>query len=65
MWNNVSLLSDEYVQLESNLQTRAMINGLNAVHKGIEFEIEARIERRFSLGGFLTLGDYKYVLLYQ
>ena len=29
-------------------------------HKGIEFEIEARIERRLGLGGFLTLGDYKW-----
>jgi len=60
LWNNVSLLSDEYVQLESNLQTRAMINGLNSVHKGIELEFIARIDRNFTIGGFFLLGDYRW-----
>ena len=60
LWNNVSMLSDEYVQLESNLQTRAMINGLNAIHKGIEIEFNAQIDRIFSLGGFLLLADYRW-----
>jgi len=60
LWNNVSLLSDEYIQLENNLQTRAMINGLNAVHKGIELEFTARIDRYFNVGGFFLLGDYKW-----
>lgn len=60
LWNNVSLLSDEYVQLENNLQTRAMINGLNAIHKGIEFEFNARIDRNFSVGGFFLFADYRW-----
>ncbi|HDO28197.1 MAG TPA: TonB-dependent receptor [Bacteroidetes bacterium] len=60
LWSNVSLLSDEYVQLESNLQTRALINGLNAVHQGIELEAKANLSRNFKLGAFMTLGDYRW-----
>jgi outer membrane receptor for monomeric catechols len=60
LWGNVSLLSDEYVQLEDNLQTRAMINGLNARHMGIEAEVKANVHRNVRLGGFLLLGDYRW-----
>lgn len=57
---NASLLSNEYVQLEDNTQTRAMVNGLNAIHKGIENEVKAKIGRNISLGGFFSLGDFKW-----
>ncbi len=60
LWGNVSLLSDEYVQLENNLQTRAMINGLNARHMGLEAEVKASVHRNIRLGGFLLLGDYRW-----
>jgi len=60
LWGNVSLLSDEYVQLESNVQTRALINGLNARHEGIELETKADIGRNFKIGGFLLLADYRW-----
>ncbi len=59
-WGNVSLLSDEYVQLESNLQSRAMINGLNALHKGIEAEFNVKIDPRARLGAFALLADYRW-----
>ena len=57
---NVSLLSNEYVQLEDNTQTRAMVNGLNAIHKGIENEVKVKIGRNLSLGGFFSIGDFKW-----
>jgi hypothetical protein len=60
LWGNVSVLSDEYVQLENNLQTRAMINGLNARHMGLEAELKASVHRNIRLGGFLLLGDYRW-----
>jgi len=60
LWNNVSLLSNEYVQLEDNTQTRAMVNGLNAIHKGVEGELEYKINNRFKMGGFVSLGNYTW-----
>ncbi|NOX87251.1 MAG: TonB-dependent receptor [Chlorobi bacterium] len=60
LWSNVSLLTDEYVQLESNLQTRALINGLDAVHQGIELEAKAKPIRNLKLGAFLMLGDFRW-----
>ncbi len=59
-WQNVSMLSNEYIQLENNEQTRAMINGLNAVHMGIEANVSARLSKNLSLGGVLTLGNYRW-----
>lgn len=60
LWGNVSMLSDEYVQLENNLQTRAMINGLNARHMGLEAEVKANVHQNVRLGAFLLLGDYRW-----
>ncbi|MCB2208528.1 MAG: TonB-dependent receptor [Bacteroidetes bacterium] len=59
-WKNVSILSNEYIQLENNKQTRAMINGLNALHKGVEIETQFSINRKFKIGGIVSLGDYKW-----
>lgn len=56
-WRNVSILSNEYVQLENNLQSRAMINGLDALHKGIELELSARILENVRTGAMLNLAD--------
>lgn len=57
---NVSMLSNEYVQLEDNTQTRAMINGLNSLNKGVEFEIKYRIQQNISFGGWVSLGDFRW-----
>lgn len=59
-WNNVSMLSNEYVQLENNQQSRAMINGLNSLHKGIECEMQYRLNRTIKVAGFVSLGDYRW-----
>ncbi|MCF6170532.1 MAG: TonB-dependent receptor [Bacteroidales bacterium] len=59
-WNNVSLLSNEYVQLENNTQTRAMVNGLNAIHKGIEGEVKYMLNNQIQFGGIFSLGNYRW-----
>ncbi|MBN2639084.1 MAG: TonB-dependent receptor [Bacteroidales bacterium] len=60
-WDNVSLLSDQYVQLANNQQSRSMINGLNSLHKGIEGTIKYNISEKFTLGALFSLGDYKWL----
>ena len=57
---NVSMLSNEYVQLEDNTQTRAMIVGLISSHKGVEFEINFNIQRNLKFGGLLAIGDFSW-----
>lgn len=57
---NVSLLSNEYVQLENNSQTRAMINGLDAIHKGVEMELSLNLNRNIRAGGWASIGDFKW-----
>jgi hypothetical protein len=59
-WQNVSIISDEYVQLENNLQSRAMVNGLDALHKGIELELSARIQENIRIGAMLNLASYTW-----
>jgi len=57
---NVSTLSNEYVQLEDNTQTRAMIVGLNALHSGIEMEVMLKLNHNTKIGGMMMIGDYKW-----
>ncbi len=59
-WKNVSMLTNEYVQLENNLQTRAMINGLNSLHQGIEIETEYNVSKSLNIGVHISIGDYKW-----
>ena len=58
--NNISMLSNEYVQLEDNNQTRAMINGLSALNSGAEIEIQFEVNRKLKLGGWLSMGNFKW-----
>lgn len=58
-WKDVSFLSNEYIQLE-NGRTRAMVNGLDALHKGLELEAGHGITNNFSIGGLFSLGDWKW-----
>jgi hypothetical protein len=54
------MLSNEYIQLEDNTQTRAMVNGLNAVHKGVEATIGYRWKNRVDFNFFGSLGNYQW-----
>jgi len=59
-WGNVSMLSNEYIQLEDNTQTRAMINGLHSTHQGIETTVGIRIGENINLGLMGATGDYEW-----
>jgi outer membrane receptor for Fe3+-dicitrate len=60
LWRDKSLLSRENIQLENNAQTRALIRGLDALHKGLEFEGTAKLSRSLMLGSVLSLGDWRW-----
>lgn len=59
-WQDVSFLSNEYIQLENNNQSRAMVNGLDAIHFGTELESNYRINEKLTVGAFLSLGNWKW-----
>lgn len=59
-WKDVSLLSNPYIQIDSEVQTRSMINGLNALHKGLEFEIGTHFSDWLRLGAIVSVGDWKW-----
>ncbi len=54
------MLSYEYVQLEDNTQSRAMINGLNSLHAGVESTLSYRFKNGFKISAFASFGDYKW-----
>lgn len=58
--NNVSMLSNEYIQLENSDQTRAMIVGLNSLNKGIELDFNLDISRNIKVGGWASVGSFKW-----
>ncbi|MCB9015462.1 MAG: TonB-dependent receptor [Lentimicrobiaceae bacterium] len=60
LWQDKSLLSNENIQLDNNTQTRALIRGLDAVHKGIEVEIFAQPTSNFLIGSTFSAGDWKW-----
>ncbi len=55
-----NFLSNEYIQLENNTQTRAIVKGLDALHKGVELEISSNLLAGLQIGGFLSLGNWKW-----
>jgi len=57
---NVSMLTNEYIQLEDNTQTRAMVVGLEALNKGVEFETIWEINRNLKIGGWMAIGDFRW-----
>lgn len=61
LWEDKSLLSRENIQLENNQQTRALIRGLDAVHKGAEIEASTTLTHFFNVGVTFSYGDWKWV----
>ncbi len=57
---NVSMLTNEYVQLEDNTQSRTMINGLNALHKGVEVTADWTLSPVLKIGGMASFNDYRW-----
>lgn len=60
LWKDKSLLSRENIQLDDNAQSRALIRGLDALHKGIELEGAYRLNRDISIGSILSIGDWRW-----
>ena len=60
LWQDKSILSRENIQLDDNAQTRALIRGLDALHKGIELEGAYRLNRDISMGSILSIGDWRW-----
>lgn len=60
LWQDKSFLSNEYIQLENNTQTRALVTGLDAFHQGLELEIEHRFSDIFKIGGLVSVGHWKW-----
>lgn len=59
-WKDKSLLSYENIQLENNTSTRALIRGLNAVHMGIELEVNTLVSANLTLGTSASMGDWRW-----
>lgn len=60
LWQDKSLLSHENIQLASQWETRALIRGLDALHKGLEMEANYQLLNNFSLGVTASLGDWRW-----
>lgn len=59
-WEDKSLLSRENIQLENDQQTRALIRGLDALHKGVEIEANSTIFHNLDLGFTFSYGNWKW-----
>ena len=55
-WEDKSVLTNEYNQFEDPV----MLQGLDAIHKGIEAEVRQHFTDWVALSGFLSLGDWKW-----
>lgn len=59
-WNDKSFLSNEYLQLETLSQTRALVRGLDAIHVGIELESTVKLWDGVRLKVFGAVGNWKW-----
>ncbi len=59
-WQDISFLSKEYILLEDQSQTRALVRGLDAIHKGVEMEFERIVSDQLSIGIMASFGDWKW-----
>ncbi len=59
-WQDKNFLSNEYIQLADNTQTRALVTGLDALHMGVEMEARHQFTETFEAGGILSVGDWKW-----
>lgn len=58
VWQDVSFLSNEYLQLENNNQTRAMVKGLNAIHQGVEVDGKLKLTEDFGVAAIFSFGKW-------
>jgi hypothetical protein len=60
LWIDKSFLSNEYVQLANNTQTRALVTGLDALHTGIEAEASFGVSQHLQLGALASVGNWRW-----
>lgn len=60
LWKDVSFLTQEYIQLENNRQTRAMVSGLDALHRGLEVDLAISATNNLKISLLGGLGDWKW-----
>ncbi|MDO9511052.1 MAG: TonB-dependent receptor [Bacteroidales bacterium] len=59
LWKDKALLSNEYLLIDQQ-QSRAMVSGLSAKHKGVEAEIKYSPDSRIDILAFGSMGDWKW-----
>lgn len=60
LWKNKSILSDPYKQQMDDLPHKYVVQGLDALHYGIEADILYRPAGWAELRGFLSLGNWRW-----
>ena len=60
LWRNKSILSNPYKQQMDDTPHRYMVQGLDALHYGVESEVLYRPSVWAELRGFLSLGNWKW-----
>jgi len=58
-WKNKTIMSDPYKQLD-NTTYRYMVQGLDALHYGMELNIDHNFTHWFSLNAYASLGNWKW-----
>lgn len=60
-WKDKSLLSNEYKLIDNAISTRAMVNGLDALHIGLELEARHKLlNDKLEAGSFVSAGNWKW-----
>ncbi|MBK7211781.1 MAG: TonB-dependent receptor [Bacteroidales bacterium] len=59
-WKDKSLLSRENIQLADSSLTRSLVNGLNALHTGVEWDITVAVRKNLLASACLSVGNWKW-----
>jgi iron complex outermembrane recepter protein len=60
-WKDKSLLTRENIQLADSSLTRSLVRGMDALHRGMEAEINYKICTSLTFGATFSLGDWKWL----
>ena len=60
IWKNKPVNTAIKLENDDGDVTYANINGMDALHKGVEMDFAYKINRKFSIEGLLSLGDWKW-----
>jgi len=59
LWKNKTVMSDPYKQLD-NTTYRYMVQGLDAVHYGVEFNLDHNLTHWLKLSAYASFGNWKW-----